>query len=148
MSIVAGAITLSMLGQPVVDPEQLDCMARNIYHEARGESYEGQIAVAHVTMNRVEHPYFPDSVCGVVYQNKQFSWTFMVKVQTPIEGRSWEDAKVIARDVMIGNTVDPTTGATFYHANYVNPNWANDNNWQLSKVIGLHLFYNWDGKND
>ena len=143
MSFIATAVTIGMLGTPNVDPIQQNCLALNIYHESRGEVIEGQVAVAHVTMNRVNHDYFPDDICGVVYQNKQFSWTFLKKNQEPNDQKLWNQALVIARDVMIGNTEDPTHGATFYHANYVNPSWAK--HMELSKVIGVHLFYVWDG---
>jgi len=142
MGVIAGAIGIAMLGAPTVDTVQQECLAMNIYHEARGEVVEGQIAVAHVTLNRVEDTRWPDNICDVVYQPKQFSWTHLIKNQTPTEKKAWKQAKVIARDVMIGNTVDPTDGATFYHANYVNPYWAKD--MTISKVIGVHIFYTWD----
>jgi len=143
MSIVAGIVGIAMLGEPNIDPKQHECLAMNIYHEARSEVVEGQMAVAHVTLNRVKHHKFPKTICEVVYQKKQFSWTHTIKDTTPWEKKHWEQAKVIARDVMIGNTVDPTKGATFYHANYVNPYWAKT--MEVSKVIGLHIFYTWDG---
>jgi len=132
----------AMMSLPQVDDKQHECMALNIYHEARGERVEGQIAVAHVTMNRVNHENWPDTICDVVYQSKQFSWTHMIKDHTPNEKRAWKEAQVIARDVMIGNTEDPTKGAEFYHANYVNPWWAKS--YTLTKVIGNHLFYSLD----
>lgn len=145
MSLLAGvtAISLSMLGEPTVDTYQQECLAMNIYHESRGEVIEGQIAVAHVTLNRVNNNYWPDSICEVVYQDWQFSWTETINDHTPRDLKSWNQALIIARDVMIGNTVDPTQGATFYHANYVNPNWASQ--MDVSKVIGVHIFYTWDG---
>ena len=114
MSIIAAIIAIGMQGPPTVDPVQHKCLAMNIYHESRSEVIEGQIAVAHVTLNRVAHNKWSNTICGV-----------------------------IARDVMIGNTVDPTSGATFYHANYVNPKWAKQ--MEVSKVIGYHIFYKWDG---
>ena len=143
MSIMAGIASIAMLGAPEVDPKQHECLAMNVYHEARGEVIEGQMAVAHVTLNRVNHHKFPETICDVVYQNKQFSWTHTIKDKTPWEIKAWNQAKVIARDVMIGNTVDPTNGATFYHANYVNPYWTKS--MEVSKVIGLHIFYTWNG---
>ena len=138
-----GAISLGMLGEPKVDPVQQECIAKNIYYEARSEPIEGQIAVAHVTMNRVNSDYWPNTPCEVVYQSKQFSWTHLVKDQTPRENKAYDKAMTIARDVLLGNTVDPTYGATFYHANYVNPSWAKQ--MTVSKVIGYHIFYTWDG---
>jgi len=143
MSIAAGIVAAAMMAPPTVDPKQHECLALNIYHEARGERVEGQIAVAQVTLNRVKHDEWGSTICEVVYQPKQFSWTHMIEDQDPKENRAWFQAKVIARDVMIGNVEDPTKGAVYYHANYVNPNWAKY--MVLSKVIGNHLFYTWDG---
>lgn len=148
MSITAGLFSIAMLGLPEVDPKQQNCLAMNVYHEARSERIEGQIAVAHVTMNRVNHEHFPDNICDVVYQYKQFSWTFTVKDHTPREKRAWDRAMVIARDVMIGNTIDPSHGATFYHANYVDPFWNKEKSLSVSKIIGLHVFYVWTGRWD
>ena len=62
---------------------------------------------------------------------------------TPYNKTAYKNAEVIARDVLIGNTEDPTQGAVFYHASYVNPSWAKY--LDISKVIGLHIFYTWDG---
>ena len=104
---------------------------------------EGQIAVAQVTLNRVAHSEWPSTICEVVYEPKQFSWTFLLKDHSTTEARAWKKAQIIARDVMIGNVEDPTYGAVFYHANYVSPDWAEF--LDLSKVIGNHLFYTWDG---
>jgi len=143
MSIITGGVVIAMMSLPTLDEKQLDCLALNVYHEARSERVEGQIAVAQVTLNRVAHNEWPSTICEVVYQPKQFSWTHLVKDQTPMEKKAWKKARIIARDVMIGNVDDPTYGAVFYHANYVNPDWASF--MDLSKVIGNHLFYTWDG---
>ena len=143
MTLVAGVVTAAMMSAPTIDAKQHNCLAMNIYHEARGERVEGQIAVAQVTVNRVEHTEWPSTICEVVYEPKQFSWTHLVKDQTPKEAKAWETAEIIARDVMIGNVQDPTVGAVFYHANYVNPDWVEFVS--LTKVIGNHLFYTWDG---
>lgn len=145
MSIVATAVTIGMLGSPTVDPIQQECMAMNIYHESRSEVLEGQMAVAHVTANRVNHSNWPSTICEVVYDERQFSWTHLVEDQTPRNQKLWNQALVIARDVMIGNTEDPTSGAVFYHANYVNPNWARNDSLAISKIIGVHIFYTWTG---
>jgi len=143
MSIAAGIVAAAMMAPPTVDPKQHQCLALNVYHEARGERVEGQIAVAQVTLNRVKHEKWGSTICEVVYQPKQFSWTHLIENQSPQEGKAWRKAKIIARDVMIGNVADPTEGAVYYHANYVNPSWAEY--MDLSKVIGNHLFYTWDG---
>ena len=143
MSIMVGILSVAMMAPPEVDKEQHKCLAMNIYHEARSESMQGQIAVAQVTLNRVEHDKWPSTICEVVYEPKQFSWTFLLKDHSTTEARAWNKAQIIARDVMIGNVEDPTYGAVFYHANYVDPNWAEYVD--LTKVIGNHLFYTWDG---
>lgn len=148
VNITSGILTMAgltvlgltaMMSLPTVDAKQHECMALNIYHESRGERVEGQIAVAHVTINRTKDSRWPETICDVVYESKQFSWTHMIKDHTPKEKKEWEEAKVIARDVMIGNVADPTQGATHYHANWVNPWWAKE--YKLTKVIGNHLFY-------
>jgi len=143
MSVMIGILSVAMMAPPEVDKEQHKCLALNIYHEARSESMEGQIAVAQVTLNRVAHSEWPSTICEVVYEPKQFSWTHLLKDHSATEARAWKKAQIIARDVMIGNVEDPTYGAVFYHANYVNPNWAEYVD--LTKVIGNHLFYTWDG---
>lgn len=143
MSVMIGILSVAMMAPPEIDKEQHKCLAMNIYHEARSESMEGQIAVAQVTLNRVAHTEWPSTICEVVYEPKQFSWTHLLKDHSAKEARAWNKARIIARDVMIGNVEDPTYGAVFYHANYVSPDWAEF--LDLSKVIGNHLFYTWDG---
>ena len=146
-SMTLGAILALALNSgygPELDKTHVECMAKNIYFESRGEPIEGQIAVAHVTMNRVKHSKWPNNICDVVYEPKQFSWTHLIKDQTPANLEAWKTAVIVARDVMIGNTVDPTGGAQFYHAGYVNPEW--NKYMEVSKIIGTHVFYNWDGQ--
>ena len=143
MSVMIGLLSVAMMAPPEVDKEQHKCLALNIYHEARSESMQGQIAVAQVTLNRVEHDKWPSTICEVVYEPKQFSWTHTLSNHSTTEARAWSKARIIARDVMIGNVEDPTYGAVFYHANYVDPSWAEYVD--LTKVIGNHLFYTWDG---
>ena len=130
----------------VVDfKETTDCMTANIYHEARGESKKGQYAVAHVTMNRVKHEKFPDTVCEVVFQPKQFSWTHTIKDPRPREYQAWKQAQKIALDVIYGNVPDNTFGAIYYHADYVDPWWAKADGMFMTRTIGSHIFYNYDG---
>lgn len=137
-SIIIGALTACgfMFSEQA---KASNCLALNIYHEARGEPIMGQIAVAHVTLNRVEDTRWPDNVCDVVYQPKQFSWTHTIKNQTPKSGESWMLAKSLAKDIMRGIDEDNTAGAVYYHADYVNPIW----NRELTQTakIGVHVFY-------
>ena len=143
MGLAISLAALWMMAPPVINEVDKECLALNIYHEARGESGEGQIAVAMVTLNRVAHDNWPDNICDVVYEPKQFSWTWTVEDHTPHDHAAWAVANIIARDVMIGNVTDVTDGAVFYHASYVKPMWLDYVD--LSKVIGNHLFYTWDG---
>ena len=111
---------------------EFHCLVKNIYMEARGESKQGKIAVARVTLNRVSHPDYPKSICKVVYQPKQFSWTIKPS-KAKINPEEWFqsiDAASIAYN---------TKGfkATHYHNFTVKPKWG------LKKiaVIGQHIFY-------
>ena len=126
---------------------QLDCLTRNIYWEAASEPFEGKVAVAQVTMNRVESGRFPDSVCGVVYQKNvfyekvvcQFSWYCETNhktraVYTPL----WRESEEVAKKVLLENFRLPgLKNALYYHADYVNPNWGKP---RIEK-IGRHIFY-------
>ena len=114
----------------------IDCLAKNIYHESRGEPTKGQYAVAHVTMNRVSQ--YGLSVCRVVYQPSQFSWT-IGKTPAVYDKVAFDKAKEIAWDVYRGDTHDFTGGATYYHAKYVKPNWSRK--FKKTLALGSHIFY-------
>ena len=124
------------------DPE-LYCLALNIYFEARGETVRGQFAVADVTLNRVEADKFPDTICGVVYQRRQFSWTHQIhNPRNPRirEREAWHDAQLYAMEIAVwGIKRGVTDGATFFHANYVRPRWRHS--FVKTMQIGVHLFY-------
>lgn len=125
--------------------EDLHCLALNIYHEARSEPLSGQIAVAQVTLNRVASKAFPPSVCEVVKQGGQqrnrcqFSWWCDGKSDQPTEPRAWRRSLELGRQVLANQTPDPTDGALFYHADYVEPRWSSA--FQQTAQIGRHLFY-------
>lgn len=120
--------------------KDLDCMARNIYFEARNQSERGMVAVGQVTMNRVHSKLFPDTVCSVVYQNRknryQFSW---VKNPGKIRNiKAWVKSYNVAKDVILhGRSIPELNDALFYHAKYVNPNWG----YKRVAVIETHIFY-------
>jgi len=133
-----------------LDETQVVCLSKNIYFEARGEDTEGQIAVAHVTMNRVRHHKFPNTVCGVVYQAKkwndspirnkcQFSWYCDGKSDKIHDWKSYHKISDIARRVMLGELEDNTNGSTFYHADYVTPDWSS--HMSLAVIHDKHIFY-------
>jgi spore germination cell wall hydrolase CwlJ-like protein len=126
---------------------QLECMAMNIYREAGYEPFEGKVAVAQVTMNRVAHGEFGKDVCGVVYQKNvimekvvcQFSWACDTAARTrPVNAAAYNESYEVAKKVILeGFKLDSLKDALYYHANYVNPKWP------LEKIgsIGNHIFY-------
>jgi spore germination cell wall hydrolase CwlJ-like protein len=121
---------------------QVDCLAENIYHEAGYEPEEGKIAVAMVTLNRLNDPRYPKDICSVVKQKThstcQFSW-FCMPVHLNKENKVYEQAMDVALHVYVNyeKMTDVTLGALYYHADYVNPRW------KLIKTttIGRHIFY-------
>jgi len=120
------------------DTTQLNCLAKNIYYETQGESLKGKIAVAQVTLNRVIHQQdFNKTICGVVYQKHQFSWTN--SKQTISDHKQWHEAKHIASDILQGKLFLENFDALYFHANYVKPQWRNSK--QYITTIGKHLFY-------
>ena len=118
--------------------EDLQCLAENVYHEARGEPLVGQYAVAEVTMNRVRSREFPDSVCAVVHQPGAFSWTDRSDSPAP-SGYEWRRAQAIAASVYDNSEAPLVAGALYYHATYISPDWAATRS-QITR-IGRHLFY-------
>lgn len=129
------------LDVPEYIKDEYECMVRNLHHEARGEGNRGMIAVANVVMNRVNHPNFPDTICGVIYQRLQFSWVHQVK-PVPLEKAS-DKAKFIAYEAIVNTTLkDNTDGALFFHTRSVNPRW---NNHVVTKRLGNHIFYRFRG---
>lgn len=118
----------------------LTCLALNVYYEARSEPLEGQLAVAEVTLNRVASSRYPDDICGVVYQRKQFSWTHDGKSDTPDDMEAWKVAKSIATIATKELVPAVTTKDTLhYHADYVTPHWARGK--EPVAAHGRHLFY-------
>lgn len=117
----------------------VNCLAENIYHEARGESVKGQIAVAQVTINRMLHnKHFKSSICGVVYEKAQFSWT-LDKPKRIRDGAKWRQTVALARSVLDGYHHIPNFNALYYHTHAVNPRW--NRNKQIIATIGSHVFY-------
>jgi spore germination cell wall hydrolase CwlJ-like protein len=135
---------LALMGTARVKAEK--CLANAVYFEARGESVRGQIAVAQVVMNRVFSPFYPNDVCGVVYQNSgrhlacQFTFACDGIPDIVTEPDAWERAKRIARDMLDGKLWMPEVSkSTHYHAYWVHPDWVNE----MKKVykLGVHTFY-------
>lgn len=126
----------------IIDDPELDCMARNIFHEARNQSVDGQLAVAFVTLNRVNHAFYPNSVCEVVYEPFQFSWTQNnpnIDLSNPLELEAWAVARKVAEDVLHEKVSNPLYGVTHYHADYVKPDWSYQK--VMVAQIDNHMFY-------
>lgn len=124
------------------DLTQIKCMADNVYYEARGEPYLGQVAVNHVVLNRVVSDKFPDTPCKVVGQRNrrgcQFSWKCQrsyPKSNRQAYARAWN----VAYDTYYGLVPDITDGAQYYHATYVRPRWASA--FRKTTKINTHIFY-------
>jgi hypothetical protein len=126
---------------------QLDCLARNIYHEAGGEPFEGKVAVAQVTLNRVESGHFPSDICRVVYQKNivyekvlcQFSWYCdSASTKKPMNGPVYIESMEVAKKVLLeGFRLPSIKDALYFHGDYINPGWKRE---RVAKV-GRHIFY-------
>lgn len=129
------------------DKRQIECLAKNIYREAVGESKDGWMAVGMVTMNRVESGKFGRDVCSTVYQKVgktyQFSWVKIEKKMSKINYLIYNDIVELATMIYFNHDRldDVTNGATFYHATYVNPKWKG---LEKTNQIGQHVFYRQD----
>ena len=127
---------------------QLDCLARNIYHEAGSEPFEGKVAVAQVTINRTESGQFPSDICKVVYQKNvvyekvmcQFSWYCEgPSALKPMNGPMYTESMEVAKKVLLeGFRLPDLKNALYFHGDYVQPGW---NKKPIAK-IGHHVFYN------
>ncbi|MEM9285748.1 MAG: cell wall hydrolase [Pseudomonadota bacterium] len=143
----AFAIPAAVFDQPFdgFEAEEHACLSQAIYFEARNQSVLGQIAVADVILNRVDHGRFPDTVCGVVFQGEerrnrcQFSFACDGLPETAYEKDAWAKSEALADLIMRGFRPPLTRYATFYHAEYVSPRWAKA--FVETTVIGDHIFY-------
>ena len=127
--------------QVALTAKELDCLAKNIYHEAGVEDRAGKIAVAQVTLNRLREGRWGNNVCSVVYAKAQFSWTLDKKKRNQVpQGLLWEQSRAVALEFQRGIRVKGLEDSTHYHADYIrDPNWAKAK--QVAKQIGQHIFY-------
>jgi spore germination cell wall hydrolase CwlJ-like protein len=147
----AGPAARSFLsaGGGVSKARALQCLTSAIYYEAASETIGGQRAVAQVVLNRVAHPSYPNSVCGVVYQGSerrtgcQFSFTCDGSLARKPSVAAWDRARMVAQDALLGDVYQPVGLATHYHTIWIHPYWAPS----LDPVgtIGAHRFYRWRG---
>ncbi|HEY9814851.1 MAG TPA: cell wall hydrolase, partial [Candidatus Obscuribacterales bacterium] len=151
--MIAEPVRADYIPEPPDDPYAIDvqdalttrltavqCLALNIYHEARGESLNGQYAVAMVTLNRLASKHYPDSVCGVVLQAYQFTWVRDGRSDQPeVDSDQWRLAYNIAYRFMAGGFWIPWMGSlTHYHRHDVKVYWPR---LRVAVVIGDHVFY-------
>lgn len=124
---------------------ELDCLTQAVYYEARGETPSGQAAVAQVVLNRVRHPAFPKTICGVVFQRAnqrsgcQFSFACDGSMRLPMDRGAWNRAGRVASRALDGVTVPQVGKATHFHTTAVSPDWGT----KLLRVaqVGMHVFY-------
>lgn len=121
-----------------VSSSDLQCLSEALYFEARGEGQKGQQAVAEVILNRVDHPKFPKSVCGVVNQKGQFTY----KRARIREQGAFNRAQKIAKAALQGAPRNLTKGATYFHTGGVKPSWSR--RFERTARIGSHSFYRSD----
>jgi hypothetical protein len=130
-----------------VREQQLGCLAKNIYHEAANEPFEGKVAVAQVTLNRVASGQFPDDICRTIYQKNvfyervlcQFSWTCDRTVKfRPVNPAAYAESMAVAKKVLLeGFRLPSLKNALYYHAAYIDPKWKRK---RITR-IGQHIFY-------
>ena len=137
ISLPLGTASISRPQILTAKKTDIECLARNVYHEARGEPLEGQIAVAQVTVNRVESGEFQSSVCRAVYASKQFSWT--IKPKSIKDIKAWEASVAVATAVLTKSIHLPDFKALYFHTKQVKPTW--NRNKRVLAVIGNHIFY-------
>jgi spore germination cell wall hydrolase CwlJ-like protein len=127
----------------------LDCLTAAIYYEAAIEPTEGQRAVAQIVLNRVRHPAFPKSVCGVVFQGSdrptgcQFTFTCDGALLRTPSASGWARARIVADEALAGKIYAPVGWSTHYHTNWVVPYWSST--LVKAAIVGSHIFYRWEG---
>ncbi len=137
----AVADTLAQLVAATPKPETIDpelrCLAQAVYFESRGESLAGQLAVAHVVINRAKSGRFPTTLCGVVHQPSQFSFVRRGKMPAVRNAVQWSNALAIAQIARDDSWQNRAPGALFFHARYVSPGWRKTRIAQIDN----HIFY-------
>src|SRR6478672_1118398 len=136
-------------GSATARTQALQCLASAVYYEAGNQDGDGERAVAQVVLNRVRHPAFPSTVCGVVYEGStrptgcQFTFTCDGSLARQPDAEGWRRAREVAEAALSGAVYAPVGWATHYHADYVLPTWASS--MAKNAIVGAHLFYRWNG---
>ena len=143
------ATPFAFKGSQTARSQALNCLASAVYYEAGNQDTDGERAVAQVVLNRVRHPAFPNSVCGVVYEGStrptgcQFTFTCDGSLARGPDPDGWRRAWDVAEAALSGYVYAPVGWATHYHADYVVPTWAAS--MAKNAIVGAHLFYRWAG---
>ena len=143
------ALPFVFKGDASAKTQAVQCLASAVYYEAGNQDVDGERAVAQVVLNRVRHPAFPASVCGVVYEGStrstgcQFTFTCDGSLYRQPDADGWRRAYQVAQAALSGFVYAPVGYATHYHANYVVPYWAST--LAKSAIVGAHIFYRWAG---
>ena len=143
------AAPFAFKGSASARSQALNCLASAVYYEAGNQDTDGERAVAQVVLNRVRHPAFPSSVCGVVYEGStrttgcQFTFTCDGSLYRQPDADGWKRAAQVAEAALAGYVYKPVGWATHYHADYVVPYWAST--MAKNAVVGAHIFYRWGG---
>ena len=118
------------------------CLSLALYHEARGEPLQGQLMAARVIMNRMQSPRWPSSMCGVITQDRQFSFYRKDNTPKPRDEVAWAKAQKLAVDIIRDPNILPYSTADHYHTIDVHPVWRR----KLHRVarIGRHVFWSYD----
>lgn len=129
---------------PSPDEEELGCLTMALYHEARGEGWNGMVAVGHAILNRVDSSRYPRTICSVIKQGGesppcQFSWWCDGRSEKLKDATIELYAETISYQLLAGLLPDPTYGATSFHATYVRPYWAD--HLEKTVTVGRHVFY-------
>ena len=126
--------------------DEFRCLALNVYWEARSQNRETRLAVAYVTLNRLQSPDYPDTICGVVTQGGerplgrcQFSWWCDGRSDRPADPDAWAEAQDSAWRALSGEVADPTGGALFFHDGRVAPDWLATRTW-LGQIGDLYFY--------
>lgn len=124
-----------------VEASDLNCLAKNVFHEARGEGKRGMLMVGHVVLNRVKSKKFSDSVCKVIYQKKQFSWVNKKKKHhVDTNSKEWKMALDVAKQIL-DRDHDPTNGSLYFYSSSIlkkKPSWAKKKT--IVAKVGNHVF--------
>jgi len=143
------AAPFAFKGNAAARSQALTCLASAVYYEAGNQDSDGERAVAQVVLNRVRHPAFPSSVCGVVYEGStrvtgcQFTFTCDGSLYRRPDAEGWKRAYAVAQAALSGAVYAPVGWATHYHADYVVPYWSST--LAKSAIVGAHIFYRWAG---